>query len=297
MPDHTSPEMRHLAEPAPRHVDLFTQATILCGGFMQQFGWVFFAIGSLMAWLFIPASEARFWLEPRGGWQEAPGTIISFESTNASVNDQLVYKYQHVFDLDGRVYTGSSYSLGQPYQVGEEVTVRYRSKAPEVSHIPGTQRAIFPPFVLLVLIFPLVGLGFIIPATVRNLKAIWLLKRGAFTRGKIVGQEYTNATVTINNVAYPVYKYYFEFSVGGRTHTATCRTYQDWKVEDEEEEIILYDRHNPSNSLVFDAAPNMPPIVRGRLRPAPPGKAVYLILPLLGIGINLWFYWYGSPLE
>jgi hypothetical protein len=293
----TPPESRNLTDPAPRQVDIFTMATILFGGFTQQFGWVFFTLGSLFAWVFVPASEARFWLEPKTGWLEAPAAITSFQATNASVNDQTVYWYTYSFDVNGQIYTGKSYSMGKPYEVGDEAIVKYRGNAPEVSHIQGANRAIFPSFVLFVLIFPLAGLGMIIGSLRYNLRAIRLLQIGAFTRGKMVGKEDTGSYIQINNTTYPVYKYYFEFSTGGRAFTANCKTHQSWKVEDEEQEIILYDKFTPDFNVVFDAAPNMPAISRrGTLELASPTKALYLILPILGIGLNAYFFWNGSPL-
>jgi hypothetical protein len=65
----------------------------------------------------------------------------------------------------------------------------------------------------------------------------------------------------------------------------------------EEQEIILYDPFNPAYNVVFDAAPNMPAITaRGELKPASLWKAVYLILPLLGTALNLYFIGKGMPL-
>lgn len=295
--DNPRPETRNLTDPMPRRVDIFTKATILFGGFSQQFGWAFFAFGSIFAWIFVPLSEARFWLESKKGWVEIPGEVLSLEPTNSSVNDQIVYRYAHAFEWNGRQYIGNSYAVGSMYQIGDQVTVRFRENTPEYSHIKGARRAVFPAFVLFVLLFPIVGLVFIISSLRQNLKAISLLENGAFTRGTMKSKDSTNSSIKINNTTYPIYKYSFEFSAGGKTHVATCRTHQVWKVEDEEQEIILYDPFNPARNVVFDAAPNMPAITaRGELTPASLWKAGYLILPLLGIALNFYFMRIGTLL-
>lgn len=289
-------EARQLTDPAPRRVDVFSKFVILFGGFSQQFGWIFFTVGSLFAWIFIPISEVRYWFVSEKNWVETGGDIMAIEQTNASVNDAPVYKIVYGFDVEGKIRTGNGYAYGQTYQVGQEVQIKYRPDAPDKSYIMGARRSMFPAFVLFILIFPAVGLAFLIPSFLQNLKAVRLLENGAFTRGKMAEKSGTNTTIKINNTTYPVYKYSFEFTTAGRTYTAACRTHQTWKVEDEEQEIILYDRFNPGFNVVYDAAPNMPGIsAAGELKPAPAWKAVNLILPALGIGLNAYFIWMGTP--
>ncbi len=291
------PETRNLSDPAPREVGLFTKATVLFGGFMQQFGWIFFTLGSLFSWLFIPLSDVRYWFESKRNWAEVPGRIIAVEPANASVNEQPVYRYGHAFELEGKSYTGSSYTYGEHYLVGDEVVIKYRIKVPEVSYVQGARRSVFPAFVLFVLIFPAAGLAFIIPSLRQNWKAIRLLESGVFTRARMTAKEDTNSSVKINNTTYPVYKYTFEFSAAGKTFTATCRTHQGWKVEDEDQEIVLYDRFNPAYNIIYDAVANMPDISsRGVLEPVSAWRAVNLVLPVLGIGLNAYFIFKGSPL-
>ncbi|MCF8247328.1 MAG: DUF3592 domain-containing protein [Saprospiraceae bacterium] len=288
-----NPSARQLRDLPPRNINLFTKATVLFGGFMQQFGWIFFCMGSLFSWIFIPMSTVRYWFEFGKEWQQVPGKIISAEPTNSSVNEQPVYQYLQSFEVNGQRYTGKSFSVGPEYQGGEEVTIEYDANNPSDSHVEGARRAVFPAFVLFVLIFPIVGGVFIFIAIRQNLKAIKLLEIGEFTRGTMCSKEATNSTVTINNQRYPVFKYSFEFQAGGRTHSAICKTHQAWLVEDEEREIILYDKYNPDYNVVFDAAGNMPEITEAGLLATPGiGKVVYLILPMVGIGMNLFFLFF-----
>ncbi len=286
----TNQTARTLRDLPPRSIGLYTKAIVLFGGFLQQFGWIFFVMGSLFSWIFIPMSTVKYWFEFGKKWEKAAGKIVSAEPTNSAVNDELVYQFLHSFEVNGQRYTGKSYSVGQDFQAGQEVSIEYNAKDPKESRVEGAERAIFPAFVLFVLIFPLVGLGFILHSIRQNLRAIKLLEIGEFTRGTMCSKEATNSTVTINNQRYPVYKYSFEFDAGGRTHSAICKTHQAWLVEDEEREIILFDKYNPDFNVVFDAAGNMPNITEDGMLATPGiGKAVYLLLPFIGIAMNLFF--------
>lgn len=291
-----NPAARQLRDLPPRNINLYTKAIVLFGGFMQQFGWIFFVMGSLFSWIFIPMSSVKYWFEFGKKWQTTPGKIVSAEPTNSSVNDQTVYQYLQSFEVNGQRYTGKSYSVGQDYRGGEQVTIEYDANNPSDSHVEGARRSAFPAFVLFVLIFPIVGLVFILVSIRQNLKAIKLLEIGEFTRGTLCSKEATNSSVKINNTTYPVYKYSFEFQAGGQAHSATCKTHQAWLVEDEEREIILYDKYNPSFSVVFDAGGNMPEITEQGMFATPGlGKAVNLILPFIGIAMNMYFFF--SPLN
>lgn len=285
------PSSRHLRDLPPRQIDLFTKATVLFGGFLQMFGWIFFTMGSLFAWIFIPASEVVYWFEFGKEWKEINGIVLTVEATNSAVNDQLVYRNFYSFELGGQRYTGKSFTRGQLYQGGENAPIRYNAKNPAESYMAGTSRATFPSFVLFVLIFPLVGLGFIISSILQNWKALKLLEIGDFTRGKLLDKTATNSSVKINGSTYPVFKYQFEFENGGRKYAAKCKTYQGWLVEDEEREIILFDRFNPEYNVVYDATPSMPGISpEGMLERASLSKCLNLLLPLLAIGLNLMFF-------
>ena len=287
------PSSRHLRDLPPRHINLFTKATVLFGGFAQQFGWIFFTMGSFFCWIFIPMSDAKFWFESKKDWQETSGKIVSVEPTNSYVNDTKVYQYFQSFEVNGERYTGKSYTVGQRFSSEQEVTVHYNANDPEKSYIKGSRRAEFPAFVLFVLLFPLIGLGFIITSFLKNIKAIKLLEIGEFTRGKLASKKATNTRVNKQTV----YKYTFEFEVGGRKQEATCKTHLCHLVEDEEKEIILYDRFNPEFNFVFDAMPNVPNITEaGMLASAPIWKVTNLLMPILGIGINVLFTWYKPNL-
>ncbi len=252
---------------------------------------MFFVFGSLFCWIFIPPSSVVHWFEFGKDWQEVEGRILDAGQTNAETNGQTVWSYFHSFELEGVRYTGKCFTDGPTFEGGQIVTIRYNANNPEESFIVGANRSIFPGFVAFVLIFPFVGLVFIIKSLISNWKAMRLLEIGNFTRGKLISKENTNASVTINGARYPVCKYGFEFETGGRKHTVACKTHQSWLVEDEDREIILFDCFNPEDSIVFDAYPNMPRISdEGYLKGPTVKNLMNLILPIIGIGMNVMFY-------
>ncbi len=286
----SNPASRRLREAPPRHLNLFTKATVLFGGFLQQFGWLFFIFGSFFCWIFIPLTMVDFWPETGVERQEIKGEIVSVEITSATINNSAVYSCLYTFEVNGERYTGKGFAPGQKYQSGDEIAILYNTADPGDSRAPGLERSLFPPWSLLVLIFPLTGLAFIIYSLKNNWKAVKLLQNGTFTRGKLVNKEMTNTK--INNL--PVYKFEFEFNVGRMAHTAVCKTHLSQLVEDEEQEIILYDNFNPDYNVVYDAEGIMPAITEdGELKTPSLFAAAYLLLPLSGIGLNLLFLWTG----
>lgn len=284
---------RKLSPHTPRHIDLFTRAVILFGGVIQQFGWAFFAFGSIFAWIFLPMSEARYWLQSTRNWAETEGLIETREATNASVNRQTVYRYAHSFEYQGQRYLGSSFSAGERYAPGDVVRVRFNPARPErASYVTGAGRAPFSGWVVFVLIFPLVGLAIAGASLPASLKSLRLLVHGIPARGQLVEKADTHSSITINNAHYPIYRYTFAFEVAGRTYQATCRTHEGARVEDESQEIILYDPMNPAFNAVLDATPNLPAITPlGEIAPAAPAKALTLLLPALALFIQVAGAW------
>lgn len=284
------PEQRRLRELPPRKIDWFTQSTILFGGFFQQFGWIFFGFGMIFFWVFGWNSEARYWLSNIGKWSDTEGLIILSEQTNAAQNDVLIYKYVFQYEVEGKRYLGKAYQSGDRYFEGSTYPVRYKVSDPSLAFIKGSRRAMFGGWAMFVAIFPLVGLLFILSSLRNNAKFLDLLKIGEFTRGKMISKEPTGGEVIINKVRYPIFKYTFEFTYKDQQHLATCTTHLGHTVEDENEEIILFDRFNPGYNIVYDVVPNAPRIDReGYMEIAGWRKAWVLLLPFVSVtGHGIW---------
>ena len=62
-------------------------------------------------------------------------------------------------------------------------------------------------------------------------------------------------------------------------------------MEDEETEIILFDRYQPTFNLVYDAVPNIPHInEEGHMEPMWGLKTSVLFLPVFTIVLNLVYF-------
>lgn len=285
--------MRHLRQPPPRHLSILSQLGILLGGISGVFGWVFFIFGSIFLWVFGYNSEAKFIFEPPlSQWETATGVIMAGEPTNSSVNEQQVWEYQFQVFTEDNSFSGNSYTRGNRLQEGQEVEVLYLPDDLEKAHIKGTTRAPFPVWTALVVgIFPLIGLCFIIFNIRNNTHFLRLLLNGQFTRGTKQSAVQTGGMMTINGREYPEYKFQFDFNVGTTCHTVTCKTYYPYKLEDEKEEIILYNPANPSDAVVYDSIKNAPHINRqGQLDELPWTKSWVVLLPILAILEHYMFY-------
>jgi hypothetical protein len=278
---------RNIREQPPRSINLFTRMAILLGGVIQQMGWAFFGFGMLFFWIFVMNSEARYLLAFDGKWVETNGVLKNIAPTGSTVNDRRIYAYSFTFISKSGMQEGICYdSYRSEYQKpNQTVHVEYKEGNNKRARIKGMSSSTFPSFVLFVVIFPLIGLGFLISGLISNLKALRLLRDGHFTRGKLINKEATGTRIN-NNI---VFKFTFEFdTAGGMKHQTTCATHQTWKVEDEELEIILYDPSNPDHAVVYDAIPAAPEIdPQGHLESAPISSAGIFILPIISIVVNV----------
>jgi hypothetical protein len=279
-----APEDRVLHEMPPRSIDWFTQATIIFGGFLQQFGWFFFGFGMIFFWIFAWNSSPMVALRNFGSWEPATGTVFMIEQTNSSVNETPVYKITLQYEVDGQTKMGYVYETGRSFSEGQLVEVDYNVRNPEKVRLEGAREAMFPWFTMFVVIFPIVGLVLVYISITGNLKFLQLLKIGEYTRGEKVKKEATGGEIVINNRHYPIYEYKFKFSFNNNNYYATCSTHLTDTVEDEEKEIILFDRFNPEHNIVYDAMPNAPKILKeGMLDPAYLSKGIVLILPAISL--------------
>ncbi|MCH2042598.1 MAG: DUF3592 domain-containing protein [Saprospiraceae bacterium] len=280
-PSPSNPSKRVLRESPPRALSRFTYITILCGGILTQIGSLFLFIGLLVSAFVIPNSEVKYLFTSDGEWQTTTGKIIYIEQTSAEVNEQPIFKYTFNFNVNGQAIENSSYgSLYPMLDVNTIVEVEYKSEAPSNSRIKGMNREIFATWIAFILLFPFIGLLVIFGGLYNNKKVLDLLKKGKFTRGTLLESRPTRGRVNYR----PIMEYTFQFEAQNQTFTAKCNTHKYHLVENEEQEIILYDAENPETNIIYDAVPAVPPINRfGKFGQAPTSNLKYLIAPLFAI--------------
>jgi len=273
-----------LRERPPRYLNLFTQIQVLFGGFYMQMGLILFWFSLIFMLVFVGQSNVMYWFQFDGEWTKAKGIVQAIEETNNSVNEESIYEYTFSYNFNGQSYQGVSYSpWNNSLSEGKEVLVEFKFVNPNRSRIYQTNEAIFPGWISFLLLFPLGGIFLIASGGIQNFRALQLLKNGAFTRGKMLSYEATNAEINDQTV----YKYEFEFEANYRTYIATCETHLTDRVEDEELEKILYQKDNPTYNVVYDAITSMPAINQfGKIEQVGIFALVYLISTVLGVVVN-----------
>jgi hypothetical protein len=160
--------------------------------------------------------------------------------------------------------------------------VLYFPEEPTTSRLVEGRTAMFGWGTAFVMIFPLIGLIFILVGFRKNIKAIDLLVNGRFARGTLNSKSPTNTR--INNQL--VYRYTFTFTANdGREYEATGKTHLTHLLEDEATERLIYAEGDPSHAVMYDGI-SMAPTIGGDGYFDPPGIGAYrvLILPLLSLG-------------
>lgn len=240
-------------EPPPRRVPLATVCAAMTG-FLGVFGAIFFSFGMIFVWVFgvglSPIDEWRL----SGSFATAPAVVEGVSATGGSVNGVPVYEYRFRYTPgDGNALHGTCYATISGWAEGERAVAHYLPGKPEVARLEGSRLSQFPPWILLiVLIFPIVGLCLFIPAIVSGRQKIRLLRLGEITGAENITVSPTNTRV--NNV--PVMKYSYEFrDRAGRVYTGASRALPTETIGDERREPVLYLPSNPRRSMLLDAIP------------------------------------------
>ncbi len=270
-----------------RNVPFVVLASCLFGGVLNQIAWIFFSAGMIFVWIFAGSADLSFFMNlPQE--QLITGRLLSSQQTSMSENDVSIYKNSFSFDYRGQKYEGSSYSLGSI--AGQEQSVMVPEGRPDLARIRDQRRKEFGPFILIVLIFPLIGLGIILFGLARSIKQIRLLRSGVLAEGKFLRKEATG--VMINER--PVYQVFFEYTAAdGQKYVISDKTHLLEKVLDQDTERLLYDPSNPGFGMLVDALQGSPKMDQsGRLHPTGLSYC-YLLLPtasLIGNGYYLSTY-------
>lgn len=279
--------LQYLARP-PRRVSIALVLQTLFGGTLQQMGWLFAGFGMVFVWAFVGQAEIA-WSLRAGDVGQAQAQVLGMVETGASINDRRVYGTRYRYSVAGSDFEGLSYATGHHLREGQTATVEFSLARPQMSRIEGMRSALFGPLVLFVLIFPGLGLAFVLGALPGRLRELQLLRHGLPGHGKLVDKSPTNMSINKQ----PVYRLRFEFKTqDGRTGTVEAHSHMPEALEDEEQEAVLYDPRDPGRALVFDGAAGRPAVgTDGNLRGHAGAAAARLFLPLATLGGHGWWAW------
>lgn len=196
--------------------------------------------------------NSSFYLE--SSLEKTVAVIYEVSSTHSSENKQKIYRYNYHFtDSKEKEYEGVSYETDMGLSQGDQKDVFYKSTDPNISYLSGMRSSLFPIWVmLLMLIFPIVGLSFLLFHFKRARRYLKILKHGLLTSGKVVSK--TATSTKINNQL--VYLVTFEFTDKQKqTIRAQLKTHIPHVLEDEQKEPVVYIPEAPTEAIMLDALP------------------------------------------
>jgi hypothetical protein len=251
---------RRLTDP-PRDIPFLLAVQLLFGGPIGFLGWFFLGFGMIFVWIFAMKSDPAAVWAFRGELASAPGTVIATDDTHYSEGGSEhgggtpVYAHRYRFTFQGRQYEGVSYRLGAQAEANTTVTVEFPQGRPERSRIRGMRSAPCGAFVLFVVLFPVVGLLFVLGKLHYGWRNLYLLKYGQLAQGKLVCKEPTNTSINDQTV----YKLTFEFDTNrGTVARVVVKTHVPQYLLDDELETLVYDPTRPTCGTTLDQLPGAP---------------------------------------
>lgn len=269
--------------PPPRRVPFSLSMTTALNPIVQ-IGFAVFGFSSIFFWVFVANADFSF-ITFAGARGRATGTVTRVVDTNAREQRRTIQENHYEYSVAGKSLEGVSYSSGHEVEPGQHVLVEYVERSPEKSRISGQRKAIFSPVVSFVIIFPLVGLGFIVGGVRWGSRRARLLRDGLFTTGVLKAKRATNTTVNNRRV----FELTFAFTArDGRQSEAKARTSITERLQDEREEPLLYNPEKPEDAIMLDEASSRPQFDEsGTLQGRPVAAFFSMILPAIVIAANV----------
>jgi hypothetical protein len=244
------PEIFQKLTPPPRKVSIAAQLLLL--GDMSVdvvIGWIFACFGMIFCILIVPlamnaTAELLRYYQPLG-----QGEITVIEKTGMKVNETPIYLFTFK-QPNGTV--GKCRFFGEQYKIGDNVDLEkcgYRVR------IVGSGKNLnfVETLLLLVLLFPIVGLLIFGYKIFRSLKTLRLLRDGEIGKGYFIEMKPTGMVINTK----PEMKLHYQFTANdGEIYNAFAKTCDTKKLTDDSFEPLFYDVMKPDKSVLLDSLPN-----------------------------------------
>lgn len=220
-------------------------------------GFAFFAFGLIFVVIFFPWRLLDDWKLSSDAARTVKGSIVSVQGVNMRINKARVFDYEFGYNVgDGQQRRGHCYTTGQHWSKSMEVSVQYLPTQPELARLEGARLGKTGGTGLIVLIFPLVGLGVAMVFARIQHNTNRLLVSGRASEVDVISVDRTN--VRVNNQY--VYKIMVSSStllsgepfVVRRTDPAEIDLAQK-RVADKQSIYVLHDPENPRRLLFPEA--------------------------------------------
>lgn len=273
--------------PPPRRIP-WTLRILMRLGIGVQIGMVVLAFGTLLFWT-VGVDANLSAVTFRGNLLRTNGTVTRVEATNSREFRLPIHELRFAYSVDAVRYEGTSWLTGEPPSVGALVVVEYDAARPERSRVEGTRLAMFGPQVLLILIFPALGLALIVWGLRYEGERVRLLRDGVAVHAAVARPEPT--TIRVNGR--PAWMFTFEFdAVDGSRCSITLNADNPGAFPQGSQVLVLYDPANPSRASTLDAFEPKPVFAdTGAILGAERWPLGRLILPVLVVGGNLLRIW------
>jgi hypothetical protein len=238
----------------PRQVSRQLKAKIIFSSPKAWIGLIFLSVGLILTAVFVPMSDLNFSNPLDSSPSVTTGTVHTIEETSATENKKRIYRFDFDYFVDGVPHYANSYYRGDPgLRPGDQVEVQYDKTNPDFARITNFRMAPFNgDTFLLLLVFPFVGLILLLRAVLHGKKNITLVRTGYITTGKVISKVATNSRVNKRRV----YKVDFEYTgTDGMTRQGSVRTHLPERLEDEENEQLLFNPDRPDDAVMLDALP------------------------------------------
>jgi len=238
----------------PRSVPFSCRLAVMLNAGVQ-IGFFVLAFSTPFFWLFVANVDLPS-LTFRGERMRTNGAVTAVVRTNASQNKTHIWALHYGYSVAARQYEGVSYASGdQDLESGSVVIVEYLERDPAQSRIEGTRRGMFGPSVLIVLIFPLIGLGITIASLRYGVRKSALLCGGVTVTAKYKETRPTNMTVNKR----PVFEVIHEYrTLEGELREASTSTTDVDSITDDAEEVLLYDPARRDSGVPVDSLTPLP---------------------------------------
>lgn len=224
----------------------------------QSFAWPWVFGWGFVMWLFVGlggmdlATEARFLMTPV---ERTTGKIVACADTNTEVNERTVVAFEFSYaDAQGGEHRATSYAQENYKTAGTPVQIEYLASAPDKARIEGMRLSSLPFFVILIMgIFPGIGVLLIVFGLRKGLKARKLLRDGRLALASIFSRESTGTRINEK----PVMKITYTFTdQDGLPHRFVHKTHEIEAITDDAGgERILYDPKRPEEACFIDELP------------------------------------------
>jgi hypothetical protein len=243
--------------PLKVHIALMLHAVII------PFGVFFFLFGSMFMFLFeIPMGIKYLPLTLGMPTGTTSGHMRSYTITGATENKQPIYRLEYDYTVNGKKYINTAYETATNQYIVKtddwnprEYPVIYVLSSPELSTIRGMRPTSVPWFaMLLILIFPTVGLTFIYFGLKGHTTKLRILRNARRATGKVISIKASNIEINhqpLMNVTLLLTNAF------GETSEVVVQTLTPSLLTDSPQEALIYNDQNVKETLAIDDQPKV----------------------------------------